>query len=122
MNTVTEEATNMGVNTETIGGEAPLGLLNHVVGFRSQAVAKVIQNHENTKKLEDMKESDKSEKVFKGTDTEQVSGLKDGWEYHEMEEEDVMNGEKGNTEEEVANDEKEGDTEDEKTTITTRKG
>ena len=53
MNTVTEEATNMGVNTETIGGEAPLGLLNHVVGFRSQAVAKVIQNHENTKKLED---------------------------------------------------------------------
>ena len=54
--------------------------------------------------------------------SEQVSGLKDGWEYHEMEEEDVMNGEKGNTEEEVANDEKEGDTEDEKTTITTRKG
>ena len=39
-----------------------------------------------------------------------------------MEEDDAMHGEKENTEDEAADDEKEGDTKDDKTTITTGKG
>ena len=54
--------------------------------------------------------------------SEQVSGLKDGWEYNGTEEDDAINGEKVNTEEEEVDDKKEGDIEDNKTTITTGKG
>ena len=49
----------MGADKEEIVVEDPLGLLNHVVGFQLNAVEKSIQDYKNTKKLEDMKNSDK---------------------------------------------------------------
>ena len=91
-NNKTEEATTMGADMEAISVEAPSGLINHVEGFRSNADAKSVKDCENTgietKKAKDMKDSDKQENVLRGTDTEQVPVLKDGWEYYEMEEEE----------------------------------
>ena len=51
IHTVTEEATNMGADTEAIGIEAQSGLLNHVVGFYANGVAASNRTEEEVNKV-----------------------------------------------------------------------
>ena len=54
INTKTEEATNMGADTEAIGNEARLGLLNHVVGFHANGAVASKHTEEEANKVKEL--------------------------------------------------------------------
>ena len=108
LNTETEEANNMGADTEVIGVS---GLQEHVEGFHANGAAAAMCTEEVENRMTEATDAKNSKGLVTGTISGQETAIKDGRDSNELEEKNTMDGKKGTTEELDNNDEKAGNME-----------
>ena len=113
LNTKTEEVTNMGADTEVISVSE---LQKHAESFHAKGAIVAMRTEEVENRMTEATDAKNSEELTSVTISGQETTTKDGWDSDKLEEEDIMIGNKGKTEEMTNDDEKACDTEGDKNT------